>query len=53
MAAYFVAQYAVTNPALYGEYPAGAGPAVAQYGGEVVIFDAAAETAEGLSLIHI
>ncbi|MEK9824367.1 MAG: DUF1330 domain-containing protein [Gammaproteobacteria bacterium] len=47
MAAYFVAQYAVTNPALYGEYAAGAGPAVAQYGGEVVIFDAAAETAEG------
>ena len=47
MAAYFIAQYVVKNPALYGEYQQGAGPAVAQYGGEVVAFDVAAETMEG------
>lgn len=47
MAAYFVAQYVVKDPALYGEYQQGAGPAVAKYGGEIVAFDIAAETAEG------
>ena len=47
MAAYFVAQYTVNNSALYAEYQEGAGPAVAQYGGEVVIFDVAAESVEG------
>ena len=47
MAAYFIAQYVVNDPALYGEYGAGAGPTVAQYGGEVIAFDVAAETMEG------
>ena len=47
MAAYFVAQYTVNNPGLYAEYQKGAGPAVAQYGGEVVVFDVAAESIEG------
>ena len=47
MAAYFVAQYVVNNPELYGEYSAGAGPTLAQYGGELVSFDAASETVEG------
>ena len=47
MAAYFVAQYTVNNPSLYAEYQKGAGPAVAQYGGEVVVFDVAAESVEG------
>ncbi|MGA1697051.1 MAG: DUF1330 domain-containing protein [Arenicellales bacterium] len=47
MAAYFIAQYQVNDAALYAEYSAGAGPTVAQYGGEVLVFDVAAETIEG------
>lgn len=47
MAAYFIAQYVVNNPDLYAEYSAGAGPTLAQYGGELVAFDVAAETVEG------
>ena len=47
MAAYFIAQYQVNDAALYAEYGAGAGPTVAQYGGEVLVFDVAAETIEG------
>ncbi len=47
MAAYFIAQYTVNNPALYGEYQQGAGPTIAAHGAEVVAFDVAAETIEG------
>lgn len=47
MAAYFIAQYVVNNPALYQEYSAGAGPTIAAHGGELVSFDVAAETVEG------
>ncbi len=47
MAAYFIAQYVVNNPALYREYQAGAGPTIAKYGAELVAFDVAAETMEG------
>ena len=47
MAAYFIAQYVVNNPALYGEYQAGAGPTLAAAGGELVSFDVGAETVEG------
>ena len=47
MAAYFIAQYTVENPALYAEYQQGAGPTLAAHGGEVVAFDVAAETIEG------
>lgn len=47
MAAYFIAQYVVDDPALYGEYAAAAGPTVAAHGGEVLVFDVAAETIEG------
>ncbi len=47
MAAYFIAQYVVNDGALYGEYQGGAGPTLAQYGGELVAFDVAAETIEG------
>ena len=47
MAAYFITQYQVNDAALYAEYGAGAGPTVAQYGGEVLVFDVAAETIEG------
>ena len=52
MAAYFIAQYQVNDAALYAEYGAGAGPTVAQYGGEVLVFDVAAETMEGVSRDH-
>ena len=49
MAAYFIAQYQVNDAALYAEYGAGAGPTVARHGGEVLVFDVAAETMEGVS----
>ena len=47
MAAYFIAQYQVTNPALYREYQQGAGSTVGDHGGELIAFDVAAETIEG------
>jgi uncharacterized protein (DUF1330 family) len=47
MSAYFIAQYIVKNPALYGEYQKGAGPTIAAHGGELVSLDVAAETIEG------
>ena len=47
MAAYFIAQYLVKDPALYREYQGGAGPTIEAHGAELVVFDAAAETMEG------
>ena len=47
MAAYFIAQYVVNDPALYREYQGGAGPTIEAHGAELVVFDAAAETMEG------
>ena len=47
MSAYFIAQYKVNDPALYGEYAKGAGATVAASGGELISFDIAAETIEG------
>jgi len=47
MAAYFIAQYVVKDPKLYREYQAAAGTTVQASGGEVVVFDVAAETVEG------
>ena len=47
MAAYFVAQYVVNDPALYAEYQQGAGPTIAAAGAELVSFDVAASTVEG------
>ena len=47
MAAYFIAQYVVNDPAGYAEYQQGAGPTLAAAGGELVAFDVAAETVEG------
>lgn len=47
MAAYFIAQYVVKDPALYREYSAGAGPTLAAHGAELVSFDVAAVTVEG------
>jgi uncharacterized protein (DUF1330 family) len=47
MAAYFIAQYVVNDPAGYAEYQGGAGPTIAAHGAELVSFDVAAETVEG------
>jgi uncharacterized protein (DUF1330 family) len=47
MAAYFIAQYVVTDPKLYRDYQVAAGPTIQASGGEVVAFDVAAETIEG------
>ena len=47
MAAYFITQYVVNDPKLYREYQAAAGSTVQASGGEVVVFDVAAETLEG------
>ena len=47
MAAYFIAQYVVNDPKLYGEYQAAAAKTIGAAGGEVVAFDVAAETIEG------
>ena len=47
MAAYFIAQYVVTDPKLYREYQMTAAPTIQKSGGEVVAFDVAAETIEG------
>ena len=47
MAAYFIAQYRVNDPKLYLEYQRSAGPTIQASGGEVVSFDAAAETIDG------
>ncbi len=47
MAAYFIAQYIVNDPELYKEYQAGAGPTIQASGGELLVFDTAAEVVEG------
>ena len=47
MAAYFIAQYVVNDPKLYGEYQVAAAKTIAASGGEVVAFDVGAETIEG------
>ena len=47
MAAYFIAQYVVHNPELYKEYQASAGPTISASGGELIVFDVAAESIEG------
>lgn len=47
MAAYFIAQYVVNDPAGYAKYQEGAGPTLAAHGAELVAFDVAAETIEG------
>jgi uncharacterized protein (DUF1330 family) len=48
MAAYFIAQYVVTDPKLYREYQVAAARTIQESGGEVVAFDVAAETIEGI-----
>jgi uncharacterized protein (DUF1330 family) len=47
MAAYFIAQYVVTDSQLYREYQAAGARTVQACGGEVVAFDVATEAIEG------
>ena len=47
MAAYFIAQFVVNDPKLYREYQIAAAPTIQASGGEVVVYDVAAETLEG------
>ena len=47
MAAYFIAQYVVNDPKRYAEYQTAGAPTIAAAGGEVLVFDVAAETIEG------
>ena len=47
MAAFFIAHYVVNDPDGYKAYQEGAGPSIGKYGGELVVFDVASETAEG------
>lgn len=47
MAAYFIAQYVVNDPKLYRDYQVAAGPTIHKSGGEVIVFDVAAEAIEG------
>ena len=44
MAAYFIAQYVVKDPALYGEYQNLAGPTISASVGELISFDISPET---------
>lgn len=47
MAAYFIVHYQLNDPALYGEYVAGAGATIGDYGGELVVFDTDVKAVEG------
>jgi len=47
MAAFFIAQYVVNDPAGYREYQKLAGKTIQESGGQIVSFDVAAETIEG------
>lgn len=47
MAAYLIANYTITNPEAYAEYPPTVAPTLAPYGGELVIADFASEVIEG------
>ena len=47
MAGYFVANYAVTNPAEYKEYLAAVGPILAAHGAETIVVDRDSVLLEG------
>ncbi len=47
MSAYFIAQYVVNDSTLYQEYAQAAGGTIGASGGELIVFDVAAETIEG------
>jgi uncharacterized protein (DUF1330 family) len=47
MSAYLIANYTVTNPEGYGEYPPAVAPTLAAFGGELVVADFQCEAVEG------
>ena len=47
MPAYLIANYTITNPDAYAEYPPAVAPTLEPFGGELVIADFASEAIEG------
>lgn len=47
MSAYLIANYSITNPEGYAEYPPAVAPTLAPFGGELVIADFESEAIEG------
>ena len=47
MAAYVVANYNITNPEAYADYPMAAGATVMAHGGEILVADPESEAIEG------
>ena len=47
MAGYFVANYTITNPAVYKEYIAAVGPILEAHGAENIVIDRDSELLEG------
>ncbi len=47
MPAYMIANYTITNPEAYAEYPPAVAPTLEPYGGELVVADFASEGVEG------
>jgi uncharacterized protein (DUF1330 family) len=47
MSAYLIANYSITNPEGYAEYPPAVAPTLEPFGGELVVADFASEVLEG------
>jgi uncharacterized protein (DUF1330 family) len=47
MSAYLIANYTVTNPDAYADYPPAVAPTLGPFGGELVVADFASEVIEG------
>ncbi len=47
MPGYFIANYTVTDPEKFEEYPPAAGPTVAQYGGKLLVASSDSKVLEG------
>jgi uncharacterized protein (DUF1330 family) len=47
MPAYLIANYSITNPDGYAEYPPSVAPTLTPFGGELVVADFASEAVEG------
>lgn len=53
MPAYVIANYTITNPEKYAEYPPAAGPTLAQYGGKLLVAGSESKVIEGNPLPSI
>lgn len=47
MLGYIIANYTITDPEKYVEYPPAVGPTIAQYGGKVIVADSNSKGLEG------